>query len=238
MDAISDGVVIYRHDGRIEQENAAARLLGYQLSDRDLPMAERRARLRAELVNNPTSGVEQMPAARALRGETVRGELMRFCPTDGSDSAARYVLVSAAPICDRSGVSLGAVASLSDVTELRRARDELEQRVQERTAELEAIFASVPDALYVANEKGIVRGNQAALDAFGANSVDELGEIGAAAWREDAGALCGHGRTDTATRPGHCSRTPRRTGRARGGQPQSAKPGKTRFTASRPRPSS
>ncbi len=52
----------------------------------------------------------------------------------------------------------------------------LEQRVLERTAELEAIFASIPDALYVADESGVLRCNRAVLDAFGCETVDELNE--------------------------------------------------------------
>jgi signal transduction histidine kinase len=46
--------------------------------------------------------------------------------------------------------------------------------VQERTAELEAIFASLPDALYVGNTNGIYRCNQKALDRLGCASIEEL----------------------------------------------------------------
>ena len=45
---------------------------------------------------------------------------------------------------------------------------------QERTAELEAIFASIPDSLFVADENGISRCNQPALEAYGCDSIEEL----------------------------------------------------------------
>ena len=85
--------------------------------------------------------VEEAPPLRALQGELVRNfeEIIR---TPGSGEF-RYRLVSAAPVRDGSGNIMGSVSVVRDITELkqaeqalRRAHDELEQRVKERTAEL------------------------------------------------------------------------------------------------------
>ncbi len=123
LEAISDGVVIYTPDRKIVRHNAAAtRMLRLGTSDLDLSFEERRVRLAAELVRDPTAGAEQMPAARALRGENVRGELMRLRHADHPAAERLYVLASAAPIYDANGRALGAVTSFSDVTELRRPR--------------------------------------------------------------------------------------------------------------------
>jgi PAS domain-containing protein len=118
-------------DGKILRHNVAStRMLGYQPADRELSIDERRARLGGDMVGNPSAGPEQMPAARALRGETVRSQLMRLNPASAPDGPPTYVMVGGAPIRDQDGRLLGAVTSFSDVTELRRARDDLEFRVR------------------------------------------------------------------------------------------------------------
>jgi PAS domain S-box-containing protein len=82
-----------------------------------------------------------LPLSRsALRGEThTNVELAVIWP----DGQRRDLLVNTAPIQDQEGNRVGAVGVFQDITErlaqgaaLRRARDELEARVQERTAEL------------------------------------------------------------------------------------------------------
>jgi PAS domain S-box-containing protein len=85
--------------------------------------------------------VEEAPALRALQGELVRN-LEEIIRTPGSGEF-RYRLVSAAPVRDGSGNIMGSVSVVRDINELkqaeqalRRAHDELEQRVKERTAEL------------------------------------------------------------------------------------------------------
>ncbi len=86
--------------------------------------------------------VDETPSLRALQGEVVRNqeEMIR---TPGSGEL-RYRQVSSAPVRDQSGTIIGSVSVVQDVTErklaeeaLRKAHDELEQRVRERTAELE-----------------------------------------------------------------------------------------------------
>lgn len=137
--------------------------------------------------------------AAAARGAAIRDEVIDILRGDG----VRLTLLSyAVPLMDGLGQPRGAVGAYVDITALRAAEVErerllaelqarhrelearaeevralnasLEQRVQARTAELEAIFASIPDALYVADENGILRCNQTALDYFGCRSIEEL----------------------------------------------------------------
>ncbi|MEO8136218.1 MAG: PAS domain S-box protein, partial [Betaproteobacteria bacterium] len=80
------------------------------------------------------------PLLRALDGETVRvEEIMR----DRETGRTRWRHVSAAPIRDAGGTIMGAVAVIRDITdykrageEIRRLNSELERRVEQRTAEL------------------------------------------------------------------------------------------------------
>ncbi len=91
---------------------------------------------------------EQLPLARAvLHGETVEEEEIDFLRDDGTLGS---MLASAAPIRDEDGTIRAAVMTMHDVTErnrardaLRRAREDLEIKVRERTAELAAANASL-----------------------------------------------------------------------------------------------
>jgi PAS domain-containing protein len=78
--------------------------------------------------------------------------------------------VNAAPIRDEHSSIVAAVSTFDDITEQKR----LMQELAERAAEMDAIFASMPDAVYVGNEFGIARANQVALNMLGFKSIDEL----------------------------------------------------------------
>ncbi len=86
---------------------------------------------------------EDMPLVRsALRGETFNEVNMIVKQPDGQ---SRHLLVNSSPVLDAQGRVTGAVAVFHDITELkhaeqalREARDQLEERVRERTAELDA----------------------------------------------------------------------------------------------------
>ncbi|MEW6753556.1 MAG: response regulator [Candidatus Latescibacterota bacterium] len=85
---------------------------------------------------------EETPLARAVRrGEVVRDAEMVHVNARGD---RLWLLCNAGPIRDAGGVVVGGVAAWRDITErklaeeaLRRAHDRLEQRVSERTAQLE-----------------------------------------------------------------------------------------------------
>ena len=85
--------------------------------------------------------VDEAPPLRALRGEPVmdQEEIVRT-PATGQ---LRHRQVNAAPVRNPDGVIIGSVSVVRDITErkraeeaLQKAKDELEERVQERTEEL------------------------------------------------------------------------------------------------------
>ena len=85
---------------------------------------------------------QELPLVRAaMNGETInKVEMLIECP----DGQRRHILANASPLRDSQGKILGAVAIVHDITELkaaeqalRQAKDELEQRIRERTTELD-----------------------------------------------------------------------------------------------------
>lgn len=87
--------------------------------------------------------VHEHPAARALRGETVRGETLVVRRTDGDE---KVVEVSAAPLPDAAGALVGAVVVERDVTERARLAARLAAEV-ERANELYAVVSTEAERL-------------------------------------------------------------------------------------------
>jgi PAS domain S-box-containing protein len=186
--AIPDGVEVYGPTGEIVRINQAAiRMLGSSAIGRGLAWDEWMRLLHIETAEGrPVSDLAELPSRRALRGETVSKEVMAMRHPDSGERV--WLSVSAAPILSPDEELLGAVVSLADISELRRARDELELRVQERTAELVAanqaleyqayLLANVNDAIIATDEHGrITAWNRAAEDMFGWTAADALGRL-------------------------------------------------------------
>jgi len=94
---------------------------------------------------------EELPAQRAARGFPVRDFEFNLVFDDGT---ARHVVGDGAPLEDQEGRPRGGVLVLTDITErkqmeeeLRRSHDELETRVQERTAELMSVVETLQDEM-------------------------------------------------------------------------------------------
>lgn len=129
--------------------------------------------------------LEEAPPLRALKGEIIKNqeEIVRT-PASGE---LRYRQVNARPVKDANGNIIGSVSVVRDITErkqmeeeLKRSRDELELRVQERTAELQ----EAKESLEVINEelrmevdeherteKELLRARDAAEEAVKAKSL-------------------------------------------------------------------
>jgi PAS domain S-box-containing protein len=147
---IADGVVIVDGAGRITFANEAARrqfgfeTLGVTIEDD----AAIRPRLQRDGQQWPS---EELPLARAVRGETVIAADMRFRRADGQEVAA---LASATPLVSEDGAPFGAVMTISDVSAqatLERQKDEFFANVShDLRTPLAAIVASIDVVL--ANE--------------------------------------------------------------------------------------
>lgn len=123
--ALPVGLVVGDASGRMIRANGAAREI-LKLTDADLalPPEEQARRYRVTSVDGRARGPEDHPALRAMRGEVVRGEVLRIERAPGEPGA--WVAVSAAPVRAADGSIRGAVATLVDVTHVRGLQEERE----------------------------------------------------------------------------------------------------------------
>jgi PAS domain S-box-containing protein len=105
-----------------------------------------------------TGGKSSLPADKPflissiLQGKILRGLEVSFQPPEGREPLE--MLLSAGPLRSSQGEVMGAVVALTDITEhkrvgkaLKQAHDELEQRVKDRTAELQLMVAQLRDEI-------------------------------------------------------------------------------------------
>lgn len=104
------------------------------------------------------------------------------------DGTRMWLKTSKVPLHDAAGRIIGVLGTYEDITgqkrveeELRQARDHLELRVQERTAELQAseerfraLVRFLPIGVTVISDNKIAYANSAAIEIFGANCDEDL----------------------------------------------------------------
>ena len=122
VDALPVPVIVYGAGGTVLLANRArTQFAGSDVTTLDAAIARTRpAREDGEPVPR-----DDLPALRALRGETVRGERLRLRAADGH---SEVLLVNASPLRDASGAVVAAVVVFHDITdlsELERGRREL-----------------------------------------------------------------------------------------------------------------
>ena len=138
LSSINDGLIIYDMDGRVSRMNRAAEEIVGRLdlpADLTLPDLVRYVQPRGlDLQAYP---LEEMPAQRALRGETVAGAVMALHLPSG----VAWVSSSAAPILGPGGIQQGAVSTYTDIKPLHEAQQQLEaanRRLESAYAELQS----------------------------------------------------------------------------------------------------
>ncbi|MBI4320216.1 MAG: PAS domain S-box protein [Chloroflexi bacterium] len=138
--SVADALVIYAPGGQIVRMNPAAeRMLGYTPAECELAMAERLARVRVETPEGKPFPLEQMPAWRALHGETVHGVISAI--RNGKETL--WALVSGAPVRTPDGQLLGAVAIFTDITALHELQAQREAFVHTISHDLRAPLTSI-----------------------------------------------------------------------------------------------
>jgi PAS domain S-box-containing protein len=147
LNSMTDGVVVADAQGRFKLFNAAAAKLHGRTTTDAPPEDWARAFGFFHLDKQTPYPSEQLPLVRALRGEpTLGAELYLKRP----DSEGVFLGINARPIYDEQGLIWGGLAVSRDIgpqkqieAQLAERGDELERRVAERTADLEATNAEL-----------------------------------------------------------------------------------------------
>lgn len=160
-----DGIAIYDAAGNVLRRNRA----NHEILDLDPDRAWERFEIVEKVHMRYPDGTSIPPddlhASRALRGETVRGEVVLITDRAGND---RYLRQNAAPIRAADGTITGAILVTNDVTEDRARAEEraaLVGQVERQAAELEAAFGAIINGVTVYDTEGrVIRRNTAYYD--------------------------------------------------------------------------
>ena len=146
LSSIGDAVIATDAEGRISFVNPVAEsLTGWKAEE----AAGQPIECVFRIVNEQTGQPSEKPVARVLReGRAV--ELANHTALVTKDGRMVPIEDSAAPILDAAGQVIGAVLVFHDVTEKRRA----EEAARESRARLQAAFASMSEAIFVADAEG------------------------------------------------------------------------------------
>ncbi|HEX9016339.1 MAG TPA: PAS domain S-box protein [Chloroflexota bacterium] len=117
VSSMADGVLICGPSGEIVRINPAARrMLGRSIEDPRTSSSRWLESLRMETADGEPLPPEKMPLTLALQGRSSGGTVMVLRK---ADDTAVWLSVSAAPITTPDGKMVGAVATLTDITEIR-----------------------------------------------------------------------------------------------------------------------
>jgi len=121
--SIADGVILYGPEGEVRRRNPAAELLfGYTEEHWNKPLKERRICKYTREPHGMPLPPDELPVARALRGEVVRSVIISHSLPDGNTI---WLSASAAPIRLADGRTIGAVGTYANITSLHATEERL-----------------------------------------------------------------------------------------------------------------
>ncbi len=149
LETVQSGIIVVDAKGRPTYVNPVLQ----EIHQRPIPIGEdleSHGPLGLRHLDGTPYELQELPAVRAMAtGEIISKVEMLVERPDGQ---RRHILANASPLRDSQGNVIGGVAILQDITELkaaeqalRQAKEELEQRVRERTLELDVTVATLQE---------------------------------------------------------------------------------------------
>jgi PAS domain S-box-containing protein len=181
LDNMREGVMVYDQNGIITRVNpAASRIIAAPLEGTSPKERTSRGSIRKDDAVTPMSA-DEMPSARALRGETVDHETV--CIKNETHPDGLWLALSATPTVGENGKPMGATVVFRDVTDLMRQQEEINRlnsqlqrsvvRLETSNKELEAFSYTVSHDL-----RGPLRAIYGFTQALAEDYSDKLDETG------------------------------------------------------------
>ena len=146
LQAIPDAVVVWDTQGTVIRANPAAMALG--IGTEKAGMVEVAAHLEVRHADGRPIAAEELPVARALRGEVIRNEAEILVSPDDEE---HEILVSVAPVFSGDEI-IGCVVVSHDITDKRRVEKERERLLSENRSQrvfLERLVEAAPVGIAV-----------------------------------------------------------------------------------------
>jgi len=126
LESLAEGVIFYDNDHRITHMNSAAqKILGFNMEEVKKCTEERIRLFRMRSKKGQIPKKEELPGYRASQGEIIINEEFLVYPK-GSDTPV-HLLSSAAPIILCDGKTIGAIQTITDITETLEAKRQAEE---------------------------------------------------------------------------------------------------------------
>ncbi len=162
IETVPDVLAIYDKRGRMVQHNdlgSQSRIFGPGMENGSLEELVKAGEA-FSLAGEPIT-LKDLPVVHALQGETIESTEIRFVDSTGRE---RFLSISAAPLHSIRGRVDGVVSITRDLSALHQS----EREAANRALEMEAIFESLADGLFVVDLNGtIVRSNAAFQEIIG-----------------------------------------------------------------------